>query len=164
MPWGSHGSLRGREGPLRHPSVHSPIGNYPKTGKQKPSRGEWTENQTPNLAKSLRTMESLSVICRFNSRMVRRDVFRPVSSNLIVARISAAEQAFPALILAAHLRASAMVVTLTMVKHLKQRELRIAQGLHRSMHRPERGSPTFGRYRKEDRCCWPLGFEQSSSV
>ena len=80
-------------------------------------------------------MESLSVTWRFNSRMVRRDVLRPVSSNLIVARISAAEHAFPALIFEAHLRASAMVVTLTRIitsrrKHLALDEGGVARRVH----------------------------------
>ena len=48
----------------------------------------------------------------FAARRVRLDVESAVESREMVARISAAEQAFPDLILAAHLRASAMVVIL----------------------------------------------------
>lgn len=62
------------------------------------------------------------------ARKERLAVLRPVSSNLIVARISAAEQAFPWLIFEAHFRASAMVVTLTKSITSSREQLALNEG------------------------------------
>lgn len=94
-------------------SDYFPIGTYPSPESGKPARGEWNENQRPILAIKRVTMLSDRFNCSLVARAVRRAVLSAVSINLIVARISAAEHAFPALILAAHFMASAIVVTLT---------------------------------------------------
>ena len=70
-------------------------------------------DQRPILAMSLVTMLSERVSCCFAARSERREVLSAVSRSLMVALISDAEQALPALIFEAHLRASAMVVILT---------------------------------------------------
>lgn len=104
-------------------------------------------NQRPILAMSLVTMLSDCFSCCFADRSERREVLSAVSSNLMVALISDAEQALPALIFEAHLRASAMVVILTRSitssgKHLRLNKSSVSGGVCLGSVAVDTDSPT----------------------
>jgi len=135
----------------------------PQDRERKPARGGWNEIQRPILAMSRVTMLSERASCCFVSRAVRRAVLSAVESNLIVALISDAEQAFPWLIFEAHFRASAMVV-IFMENHLKRKGPQIEQERRMWQRRPLLGSPKHGtQHRCHLRCLDRLWCQRRSS-